>query len=304
MKIYFLSSRPCALTLNDAYFGITNDFERFADISLKDNLFVRFSPENASPVCFFLTENIRFTPPKGCDIYLLKDAIAIYAHGFHPLDCTLRAIAQTTDGDCTATVFEQGEIQLSLQSAKGFFVTALSSDFAQCELRFENGLLFVRAPDTLAVFTKTGEKLFLEKVLSYELDNGVFKAVLPLSDSLGRIAECSYALENNACTRTAFILKQSRARDGSTDETAIYHDLLAYAFFETVLLGGDYTEMLAPCLQDKANELRSFLGKFTAVTVTDNPCVCGLVRPKAERLFEVVYFTVETENGKIIDIKS
>ena len=74
MKIYFLSSRPCALTLNDAYFGITDGFERFAEISLKDKLFVRFSPENAQPVSFFLTENIRFDPPTGCDIYLLKDA--------------------------------------------------------------------------------------------------------------------------------------------------------------------------------------------------------------------------------------
>ena len=59
MKIYFLSARPCALTLNDTYFGITDTFERFAEISLKDRTFVRFAPEGALPIGFFLTENIK-----------------------------------------------------------------------------------------------------------------------------------------------------------------------------------------------------------------------------------------------------
>ena len=38
MKIYFLSSQPCALIIGGAYFGRTGDFERFAEISLQDNL--------------------------------------------------------------------------------------------------------------------------------------------------------------------------------------------------------------------------------------------------------------------------
>ena len=304
MKIYFLSSRTCALTLNGAFFGITNDFERFAEISLKDNFFVCFSPENATPVSFFLTENIRFQPPTGCDVYLLKDGIALYAHGFHPLDCTLRAIAQIREQDCVATVFQQGEIQLSLQSQKGFFVAPLPSCFSECELQFQNGLLFIRAPQTLAVFTQSGKRLFLEQILSHEIENGVLKVVLPLSDSLGRVAECSYALEENACVRQSFILKQSRTREGCTKENAIREELIAFAFFESVLLGLEYAEMLAPCLRERAHELPSFLGAFSAVTVTDDPRVCGLVRRKGEGLFEVAYFRVETENGKITDIKN
>jgi hypothetical protein len=60
MKIYFLSSKPCILTVNGAFFGTVNGFERFAEVSLKDNLFLCFTPENALPVNFFLTENIRF----------------------------------------------------------------------------------------------------------------------------------------------------------------------------------------------------------------------------------------------------
>ena len=92
MKIYFLSSRPCALTLNDAYFGLTDRFERFAEISLKDNVFVRFSPENAQPIGFFLNESVRHTPPVGCEVYLLPNALAIYAHDFPPHDLTLKIV--------------------------------------------------------------------------------------------------------------------------------------------------------------------------------------------------------------------
>ena len=78
MKVYFLSSIPCALRINNAYFGTTNLFERFAELSLQDNLFVEFLPEGRQPLSFFLTENIRFSAPKGCEIYLLKDRFMSY----------------------------------------------------------------------------------------------------------------------------------------------------------------------------------------------------------------------------------
>ncbi len=304
MKIYFLSSRPCALTLNDAYFGVTDGFERFAEVSLKDKLFVRFAPENALPVSFFLTENIRFQPPTGCDIYLLKDGIAVYAHGFAPLDHTLRAVAQREENGCVATVFQQGEIELSLQSPKGFFVAHLPPSFASCDISFESGLILLRAPDMLAVFTQTGEKLFLEKVLSHEVANGFLKAVLPLSDSLGRIAECTYTLTENDCVRTGFVLKQAQTKNGDADKEKIRDELIPYAFFESVLIGAEYADFLASELRPKARDIRSFLGDFIAVTVTQDPCVCGLVRKKKERLFEVDYFSVELKEGKIMDVKS
>jgi hypothetical protein len=45
------------------------------------------------------------------------------------------------------------------------------------------------------------------------------------------------------------------------------------------------------------------LGDFSAVTLTNEPTVCGLVRKKKERLFVVDYFSVTVENGKISDVK-
>ena len=125
MRIYFLSSRPCALKVGGVFFGAVDSFERFAEINLSDRLFIEFIPENALPVSFFLTENIRFEPPQRCEVYLLRNAIAIYARDFPPSDFTLRPITQIADENCLATVFCQGGVHLSIQTDKNFFTSPL-----------------------------------------------------------------------------------------------------------------------------------------------------------------------------------
>ena len=298
MKIYFLSSMPAALTVNGAYLGIVDGFERFAELALRDNLFIRFEPENALPIGFFLTEQIRFSPPENCEVYLLKDGIAIYARDFPPNDCTLKPITQKREGDCLATVFRQGEVQLALQTQHGAFTAPLPRSFADCELSFHEGLIFVHNENSLAIFTQNGDCVFLETIHSYRVEEQTLTVVLPLLDSLGRKAECTYTLSERGVERISFTLMQERSIHGNPRE-----ELLAYAFFESVLLGADYACFLHDELAEKAEEIKAFLGKFIAVTVTESPFVCGLVRPKAERLFEVAYYTVEISEGKITDIQ-
>ncbi len=302
MKIYFLSSLPCALTVNDAYFGVVNDFERFAEIELSDSLFLRFTPESAQPVCFFLTENIRFQPPRGCEVYLLPDGLAIYAKDFPPDDCTLRPITQAREGDTLASVFMQGNIQFSLQTGADFFVDTLPRSFSACEIAFERGLIFLRSPTQLAIYTRAGARIFLENVLDYELDGDELLVTLPLAGAFCRTARCRYALTESGCERTQCTLSQPRAVGGSDDPAAIRDELLPYAFFESVLIGANYEELLSDGLRPDARKLRAFLGDFIAVTPTRETEVCGLIRKKGERLFSVDYYTVKTENGKITDI--
>ena len=47
MKIYFLSSQPCMLSLNGTFYGTTDSFERFAELNLSDRIFVKFSSSSA-----------------------------------------------------------------------------------------------------------------------------------------------------------------------------------------------------------------------------------------------------------------
>ena len=299
MKIYFLSSQPCALTVNGAYFGITDLFARTTDLDLRDNLFVEFLPENAQPIRFFITEQIRFSPPEHCEVYLLPDAIAIYARDFAPTDLTFRLIRQEKCDDCVATLYAQGHLYLSVQTEKGFFNAYLPPCFAQATLFFPKNLILLTTSANLALFNRDGKRLLQEKIRAYALEGNELSARLPLLDSLGRYADCKWELTENGCTQTQFVLGEYTAENAEKPSDG----LLAYAFFESILIGADFTPFLADELIPDKENIRAFLGDFTAVTLTNEPTVCGLVRKKKDRLFTVEYYSVEIQDGKLVDVK-
>ena len=302
MKIYFLSCQPCMLSLNGAFFGVTDSFERFAEINLSDRIFVKFTPEGAHPVGFFLTDETLNTPPNGCEVYLLKDGIAIRAYDFPPIDCTLQPIAQQRFGETVVSVFKQGRVQLTLQSPDGFFNATLPPSFAVCTLSKHGGLYFLEGTNQLAAYTGGGKCVFLEEISSFSVTETELNATLPLSNALGRVADCAWALSETGCRRTHFSLRQARTYQGETDAEKIRDELLPYTFFESVLLGENYAELLSDELRAKANGIVGFLGNFHSVTLTPDPFTCGLIREKATNLYEVNYFTVTVADGKIADI--
>ena len=298
MKLYFLSAKPCALLINGAYFGVTDLFERTADVDLRDKLYAEFLPENAQPIRFFITEQLRTTPPEHCEVYLLKDGIAVYARDFQPTDLTLRVLWQKRHGDCLATLFSQGHLYLSVQTPKNFFNAYLPPSFATATPSFHDEFILLSTQNELLVFTKDGKKLLQEKILSFSIEGNVLTARLPLSDRLGRYADCAWELSETQCKQTAFTICQPQAvADGKIDE-----GLLAYAFFESVLIGANFDAMLDNELRADKDKIRAFLGDFEGVILTDNPTECGLVRKKGERLFSVDYFQVSIKDGKIVEI--
>ncbi len=300
MKIYFLSSRPCALMLGGVLFGMTDGFERFAEIEPKDNVFAEFIPEGALPVGFFITEKLRFSPPDHCEVYILKDGIAVFAKSFPPSDFSLKLVAQQRFRENLVTVFRQGDLQISIETSKGFFVAPLSPCFEPCKIFWEHGLFFVEGQGALAVFNAAGECVLNEKISEYRIENDVLSAVLPLSDSRGRFAECAWALTDDTCFQTSFKVRQT---DTGKDEETLRDELIPYAFFESVLIGADFSELLSDELKERAQHIKAFLGDFVSVVLTEQPNTCGLVRKKKERIFEVHYFTAEVKDGKIVDIR-
>lgn len=315
MKVYFLSSRPCILTLNGTYFGLTDTFERFAELSPKDNIFAQFTPEDGLPVQFFINESVRFHPPQHCDVYLLKDGIAIYAKDFPPSDPTLRAIAQKREDKTLVTVFRQGVTQVSIESPSGFFISPLPTSFEPSEIEFFENFVLLASSDAVAIFKTDGKRVLLEKIKRFSFKNGTLNATLPLSDRLNRTANCTWSLKDGECKQTQFSIEQKTSvsfpfEGGCVENTSetvpdvIRSEILPYAFFESVLIGADYVSLLSNELKEKAPQLKEFLGEFSSVVLTEKPHVCGLVRQKADRLFEVDEYIVEIENGKIIDVKS
>lgn len=294
MKIYFLSDKACALRLGGLYFGQVDNFERFAHIHLSDRIFVEFIPENALPISFFLTDEILRTPPRDCDVYILRDALILHARRFPPSDFSLRVIQQIQAENCTATLFSQGELSLSLQTDKNFFVATLPPSFSQATMFFEQDFLFIKTEKQLAVFNKACKLLFMENACSFRFEKGVLTASLPLQESLGRTAECSYILTETECERTACVLSAPRGE--------AHPELFAFTFFESLLIGGNFEEYLCDDMQTKAADIRAFLGDFTAVLPTEEENCCVLFYKKQERLFEGKYFTLSIQDGKILDI--
>ena len=309
MKVYFLSSKPCILTLNGAYFGLTDTFERFAEVSPKDNLFAEFTPESGQPIRFFLNESIRLNPPDRCEVYLLKDGLAVYAKDFPSTDYTLRVIAQEREGDALVTVFSQGGVQVSIESKRGFFLSTLPPSFESATLQFYENFILITSPTQFALYNTLGKQLLLESYTALYLEDGVLNATLPLSDSLNRTAECSWSLEGNECEQTKFTVTQktelnlTTPHESTTIPPSIREELFPYAFLQSVLLGVDCAHLLSEDLKPKAETLKSFLGDYQSVVLTKNPRICGLVRQKCDRLFEVDEYLIELQNEKITDIK-
>jgi hypothetical protein len=296
MKIYFLSSQPCALSVNGAYFGITDRFSRHADISLKDELFITFTPENALPISFFLREDILHNPPVGVQVYRAQDFLALYAFDFHLPDQTLRLHAQLRTPNALCSVFTQGGTQCAIQTQEKAFISTLPPSFTQCDILSQGEFLLIKSPEMLAIYHENGTQLFLESVIEYSLQENELKVTLPLRSHLSQTMECEYTLTPTQAVRTRFALRAPQTPNAQ-------ESLLAYAFFESVLLGLDYTPLLCDELLKQKENLLAFIKGYTFVTLTQKENECALVYPKGERLFELRLYRVEIENGKIIDVK-
>ncbi len=294
MKVYFLSCAPCELTLNGIFYGIVDHFERFAEIDLGDRLFAKFTPQSALPVGVFLTESLLGEPPAYCEVYHLPSGVALYIKAFPPLDHTLTPITQAREGDLLVTAFRQGEIHLSIQSSEGFFISTLPPSFENCTLSFHRDLILIEGKNHLIFYTKGGKRVFSEHVLSFEVTESTLNATLPLSDSLSRTAKCKWEFTQNGLVQTQFQLQN--ARRSAPDEC------LAYAFFESILLGADYAQFLCDELRPDAEKLIDYFGPFTHVTLTDDPYTCGLVKRRSEGVFDVVHAKISVNLGKIVDI--
>ena len=299
MKVYFLSSEPCALTLNDIYYGITDKFERFIEVSLTDNIYARFSPQGKQSIGFFINEHLRFCPPDGCNVYLFKDGIAIYAWDFLFSDPTMQIIAQERHKDTLYTLFVQGRVQLSIQTQENFFISYLPPSFLNSILHFYNDLCLLEGQNTLAIYTKMGKCLLQERFIDYHVENNQLNATLPLLDSQNRVLDCVWNLDKDTCTRAQFTIRFLKEKNDPSVPTS----LLAYSFFESLLLGADCSQMLSDELKNRLPDIQAFLGEYHEVLLTDDETVCGLVIKKAERLFDVRYVGVDIKNGKIIDVK-
>lgn len=301
MRIYFLSSEPAALRLDGQYAGTIDMFDRYVEIDCKRGAFAEILPHSCRQTLnFFIDEDFFLKPHPFCKIYSAENERAIYIDGYAKKCGGIEMIAQERAAGTLITIFRFGEIYAAAE-AGGATLTKLSDDFCEAEITAE----VIGGCEYAAVRGKNAVALFRGEHIVFFGGCGGFEAGKHLT----------LTVNADSCTRTVLtkeysfdgekmaLVKESAAR-GKKPTVKI----LPFAFFESVLSGG-CEEYLCDDLRDRAAALKEYLGNFTAVTPPSETAqkkygegVAGLIYPDGENMFEIKYFIVEIEDGKVTNI--
>ncbi|MDE7453061.1 MAG: hypothetical protein K2N22_01480 [Clostridia bacterium] len=304
MRVYFLSCTPAILKLNGLYVGYIDNFERHIELDPADKVLAEIVPgENLQGVNFFLDEKFFADPPEFADVYLLENDALVFIREYDRKDVKLSVIYQTRFCGNLITVFSQGGVYLSCEGAE-YTLTPLPVQFMKCRAEEEKlagrDVLALYGGNKLIVISDGGKVIFKNTVETAEFGDGLLVRA-PFETCTAAKAECSYSYDGEKLTQTG-----GRTIETRQPEPNIAH----FAFFESVLTCGDFEKYLDDSLKPKAGDLKSYLGNFVSVTVPTekfytlhrNLTAAGLVYPKKKNLYEVKYFAVEMNGGKITNL--
>lgn len=290
MRVIFLAEKPSALTLNGAYFGLIDLFERSAELDPDDGIYIEVSPMGEFlPVRFVFDQAFLMSPPPQIKLYFFKNAVAIYAYDFLRADQSLKVLWQERFQSTLLTLCLQGKLQLNVENETGFHMVPLPDVLEKSEASIWGEYYLLNGETAFALIGKKGDLHLISKGKILSEEKGVLKAEVPFHDALGHTAICEW--ENGELTSCKI-----RRAEEATDAT------FALALFESALIGADCTPFLSPELAEKAESLREYLGGYQSVVLTSERDKIGLVFQRKERVFDVRYFTVQTEKGKICNI--
>ncbi|MCD8041158.1 MAG: hypothetical protein LUF82_06555 [Clostridia bacterium] len=304
MKVYFVSAVEAALKLDGGYVGIIDGFERYCEIDCKSGVLAEVIPDgNLQPLNFFINENFFKNPPPFADIYACGGSRFICFKNFLQKDSSLKMLLQCSFLSMTVTVYRQGGIFVSCEG-KDFETYRLPECYAQPRYQEVtaggNRLLALYGGSWLTLINQNGKIVFMNEVESCSFGD-IIEVKAPLHTCADSYAECQFTYSGKglaaAGSRTVERVPQGK-------------ELLPFVFFERVLCCGDYGALLCDDLKPKAGSLKKYLGKFTGVTVPtadfysahEDEKAAGLVYSKSG-LYEIIYYAIDEENGKITNIR-
>lgn len=288
MRVCFLAEKPCALSLGGIYLGIIDGFERALELDPADEILCEISPLGGFlPLRFLLDERFFLSPPPEVRLYRAGELFAVYACGFVRADPSLRVISQERFGNALLTLCIQGRLTLELDCETGFHHIPLPDGLEGCAMLPHPEGFLLEAENCFALIGRDGKTLVSSE--GKVLEKSPLKAEIPFHDSMGHTAVCEWrGGELVACS----------VRSASPPDERTY----ALALFESALIGADVVPFLSPALAEKAGSLKEFLGDYLSVVLTDEREKVGLVYRRKENVFDVRYFRVELEDGKISNI--
>lgn len=304
MRIYFLSCKPAVLKLNGLYVGKIDLFERHIEIELSDSVLAEIVPgENLQPVNFFINEKLLFEPPAFMDVYLMEGEALLYLREYGNKNARLDLIYQTRFCGNLVTVFSQGGEFLSVEGGE-YRLFPLPACFSQVRASEErlagHPVLALYGGNNLLILSEQGNRVFLNKVETVAFGS-LLEVTVGFETCTAAKAECVYAYDGEKLT-----LVKSRTVETRPPDSSVLH----FAFFESVLTCGNFSDYLCDGLKPKAEMLKDYLGNFVSVTVPPESfyakhggiSAAGLVYPKAVNLYEVKFFAAEIKAGKISNL--
>ena len=287
MKVYFLSEQPSALTLNGIYLGMIDGFERSVELDPNDNIYAEIAPAGCHALRFCIDQDFLFAPPPHVKLYYSENGVAVYAFGFVHEDQSLKVLLEEQIGGAHFTVYRQGEVYLRYEHGRAHIVP-LDDRFAKSEIREITDGYLITGAGAFLLLGRNGKVLVRSEGEIIEAGESL-KAEIPFHDSMGHTVVSEWK-------KGELISSSIRAKRSPTEAT------YALALFESVNLGVDPSPYLHEKIRDKADSLKEFLGDYRSVVLTDSPQRVGLVYERKERVFDVRYFIVTLEDGKIANI--
>lgn len=283
-----MAEKPCALFLNGAALGTVDKFERVCEIDPKDEIFCECKAAGMASVRFVFNEAFLFSPPEQIKLYYTDGAVAVYICDFIRADQSVKILCSRQFGDTRLTLFMQGRLQLSFLRGTALSLLPLPDYLETGEIYRVGREFLVESETGFALFSAEGKQI-TQSAGRVIVKDGALQAELPFGDSMGHSALCTW--ENGKMTSCTI---RTACEPGEAT--------FALALFESALIGADATPFLSEDLQGKASSLKEFLGNYTSVVLSDAPNRIGLVYPRKDRVFDVRYFRVTIQDGKIANI--
>jgi hypothetical protein len=284
MRVYFLSSRPCALKINGEYLGETDGFERYVNLFPRERPFVEWIPRgDALPISFFLTEDILFAPPRGIALYHAQNFLVVYAKDFR-FYAPLTLLAATP----SVTVFSQGIPQVLHRNE----VVTLSDPFSSCKIsEYGNVVLLEGVGALCALFNASVVFNGEAEEWRFDPERQELTVTFPVRDFCGGRATCVWVFAEGRAT----LLRAEKTK-------AEWSAPVLCRFLQDLLLQRE-SGLLSAELASSLPRLKEYLGDYSAVFPAYSETTALVACPMRERVFSLKCFSAELAEGKISNIR-
>lgn len=303
MRVYFLSARPCALSVDGAFRGYTDGFARTLELSPREEPLCEFLPADGErlPLRFVLRDGLHRTPPRGVKVCLLPDGVALYADGFLYADAALRPVAGASLPFGGLTVYAQAGVHYLFEGESGTKTGDLSERFAACRIRPFANFALIEGEGAVCALDKTGTPFFCGRAEDWSADEekDELRVTAPLGDLCGRTA--AYTFD---CAGEMPVLRKRRL---SPFPPLPADGRFALCRLLETLRGEEEEEGRALLSADLGNSLpalRDYFGDFSAaVPLPFAPFAAGTVCPQRENVYVLKGYAATMREGKIENVR-